>query len=60
MIAVGLRLTDEVFPNPEEPIAKLPTGNENPEMLLDGVNKDGKTRVCINFVLFKVQFQKYV
>ncbi|CAA95818.1 Tudor domain-containing protein [Caenorhabditis elegans] len=45
MIAVGLRLTDEVFPNPEEPIAKLPTGNENPEMLLDGVNKDGKTRI---------------
>lgn len=42
MIAVGLRLTEEVFPGPEEPIAKLPTGNENPAMLLDGIDKNTK------------------
>lgn len=46
MISVGIRLADEVFPPPEEQIAKLPTNvSENPVMNLNGIDKDGKARV---------------
>lgn len=46
MISVGLRLTDQVFSAPEEPIAKLPIASENPEMILDGIDKKtGKAKI---------------
>ncbi|CAL2030411.1 unnamed protein product [Caenorhabditis brenneri] len=51
MISVGLRLTDQVFPGPEEPIAKLPTANENPEMILDGIDKNTGKAVIKRIVL---------
>lgn len=45
MISVGLRLTEEVFPGPEEPIADLPMTNDSPKMVLDGIDKNGVAKI---------------
>ncbi|UMM12411.1 hypothetical protein L5515_001199 [Caenorhabditis briggsae] len=45
MISVGIRLTDQVFPGPEEPIAVFPGGTENPKQILDGIDKEGVAHI---------------
>ncbi|CAI2311384.1 unnamed protein product [Caenorhabditis sp. 36 PRJEB53466] len=51
MISVGIRLSDEVFPPPEEPIAERKGATENPKMHLNGIDEISKTARINRIVL---------